>query len=98
MQSKSRITVVSEGRTFHGVRTPHAFSWVEVSEAPAAPTTPRPPRPPLSNLAYVLGQLEKLRLTKADLELRRQQAAALSPGELRQLAVSLRDARNTSSR
>jgi hypothetical protein len=92
MQSKSHITVVSEGRTFYGVRTPHAFSWVEAPKASASIQSPRPPRPPLSNLAYVLGQLDKLKLAKEDLVQRRQQAAMLSSGELDQLAAKLRAA------
>jgi hypothetical protein len=82
-----------------------AFSWVEAEEAqhprpsrvivgrarqstvPASPIAAPP-----SDLAYVLGQLNKLKLTKWDLALRRQEAASLSAGELRQLALALRAA------
>lgn len=98
MQSKSRITVISEGRLFQGVRTPLAFTWTEVAESSAATPIRKQQRPPASNLVYVFVQLEKLKLAKQELALRREQAAALSAGELEQLAVTLRTASKGQSR
>jgi hypothetical protein len=79
MQSKSRITVVSEGRLFHGVRTPLAFTWTEVSATSVGAPVRKHPRAPVSNLVYVFSQLEKLKLAKQDLALRREQKRPYPP-------------------
>lgn len=97
MQSKSHITVISEGRTFTGVRTPRAFTWIEATPTASAPRKPRSVAP-TSNLVYVFSQLAKLKLATQDLAVRRQQAASLSTGELAQLAAVLRAATKAPAR
>jgi hypothetical protein len=98
MQPKSRITVVSEGRLFHGIRTSRAFTWVESPTSDTTPPRLRASRAPTSDLVYVFGQLESLKLAKQEIALRRAEAAALSAGELQQLAATLRTASKGSAR
>lgn len=88
LPQKYRITVVSEGLLFVGLRTPRAFVWEEVG---AAPLPPAKATVPLSDT--VLALLNGVGLSREDKSRCRRQVGAMSGRDLHWLAGQLRQLR-----
>lgn len=92
-QEKPRVTVVSDGCLFEGIRTPLAFVWVEVGVVPVRPAKAAPACPD-----YALEFLRNANLSKEDKAKCRREVSAMSAKDLHHLTTLLRGFRRSSAR
>lgn len=83
--TNTRITVVSEGCLYQGIRTERAFSWVFATDLPAMPAPAAP-----SPAEFAKSLIAKYRLEKYERKSLCSQVDLLEPAALATLIIGLK--------